>query len=363
MTNTRSCADVRVARLAAHGLTSGLRDPRAVIERMLCVQAQDFAAARWAIGVRSPGNVDADVIHAIESDRSMVRSWPMRGTLHLVEAGMLRPILALTAQRQLKGAAKRHRDLGIDDTVHGAAREVALRELGGGRSLTRDELQAAWRAAGIATDGQRGYHLIWRLALDGVLCCGPVDTRTRQRFVLLDEWAPPAPDAPTDDDQILGVLFSRYVRGHGPATLRDFAWWSGLTLAHAKTALACAGEQVAPFDDDRWLSADADAPAAPSGYLALGAFDEYYLGYADRGAACPPEYATQVTPGGNGVFLPVLVADGQVVGTWKRLAASRTVTDVSLRWFGARSPTPTGAFHATLAAWAAFQGTALRHVA
>jgi hypothetical protein len=364
MPELASEARVRAARLSAHGLRGGLESIEAAVRRLGAVQAQDYAASRWVLGARVPGSVAADVDRALEHDRTIVRSWPMRGTLHVLPTEWLRPILAITGPRLRQKAAARHRELEIDDATSAAARTIAERELAGGIDLSRDDLQERWEAAGIRTDGQRGYHLIWLLANDGVLCCGPVDGRG-QRFALLDEWAP-ARQADRDDERTLAELFTAYARGHGPVTVRDFAWWTGLTLTHARTALAAAGVAVAAFDDERWVAADAGGMAdgarkgRATGSFALAAFDEYFLGYADRTVACDPAHVGRVVPGGNGVFQPILVSSGRVVGTWHR-GRSRAKPTVALEFFDASSADP-APFAASLGAWARFHGLDLAAV-
>ena len=360
MTTTSSPA-LRAARLTSHGLRTPVGSAASVVDRLMAVQAQDLAAAKWAVGSRVPGSTAADVDAMLEQ-RRVVRSWPMRGTLHLVPARMLRPILSLTGARELGRAALRHRQLELGPAEYGIARDTAERLLAGGGSATRDALLAAWEAAGVATGGQRGYHLIWWLALDAVLACGPVEGRT-QRFVLLDEWAPAAPDAPADRDETLGELFAGYVAGHGPATLKDFAWWTGLTLGDARAALAAAGDRVERFpgDDVERFTAPGVADAAsrrPSGALALAAFDEYFLGYADRSAVCDPRHHDRVIPGGNGVFQPMLVVDGRVIGTWRR-AGRADRPRVELDVFDEASDALVRRFTRPLTAWARFHGVQL----
>ncbi|GAA1843253.1 winged helix DNA-binding domain-containing protein [Agromyces salentinus] len=351
---------MRRSRLAAHGFDGGFASPQAALDRLLCVQAQDLAAAKWVLGARVPGSDEAMIDAAID-DASLLRSWPMRGTLHFVVPGLLRPILRLTAARLMQRAAKGHRDEGIDDEVHAAARRVAVGELEGGHSITRDGLQAAWSRAGIPTEGQRGYHLIWRLANEGLLCCGPVDTRARQRFVLLDEWSPASSDEP-DDEQTLALLFAGYARGHGPVSVRDFAWWTGLTLTSARTALAAAGDSVAAYDEERYVAVDAPPPLAAdrSTRLALAPFDEYFLGYGDRTAVCSADDAARVVPGKNGLFLPILVADGEVVGTWRRSPERRGATPIEVSSFG---PADVGEqFRPAFERWGAFWSTRVGEV-
>ncbi|MGH3703514.1 MAG: winged helix DNA-binding domain-containing protein [Agromyces sp.] len=359
-----SISTVRAARLAAQGLDGGFDSPAAAVDRLVCLQAQDLAAAKWVLGSRVAGATEATIDAAID-ERALLRSWPMRGTLHFVAPEMLRPILSLTSARLKQRAAKTHRDEGLDDEVHAIARRVAVHELEGGRSATRDELPAAWTAAGIDTAGQRGYHLIWSLANEGLLCGGPVETRARQRFVLLDEWSPRRADEPNDTDEILGRLFAGYARGHGPVTVRDFAWWTGLTLTQARAAQAAAGEAVTPFDAERFVVADAPSTSAapssaPSSRHVLAAFDEYFLGYGDRTAFCSEADALRVVPGKNGLFLPILVADGEVVGTWRRAPERKGTTSIEVARFRGRPAV--SRFRPAFQRWAAFWSTELGEI-
>lgn len=355
---------MRAARLASHGFRELADDPVAVVERLGAVQAQDLGAAKWAVGSRMSRPSVAAVDAAIES-RRIVRSWPMRGTLHLMPARLLRPALRITGPRITAASRSRLVQLELDDTDYRVARDAAERLLAASGTASRDELAATWAAAGIRPDGQRAYHLIAWLARDGVLCCGPVDGRS-QRFALLDDWAPADGGEPTERDETLAELFTAYVTGHGPATVADFAWWMGVTKTDAATALAAAGDRVERFgpEPDRFVAAGSTDAAAsrPRGALALAAFDEYFLGYADRSPVCDPRFADRVIPGGNGVFQPLLVLDGRVVGTWRR-AGTAAKPRVELRWFEPSSRAASDRFTRPLAAWARFHGVELRGVA
>lgn len=370
-TKLASDARVRAARLESHGLAHGYTSVASAVRSLGAVQAQDFAASKWVVGARVPGSVAADVDAAIES-REVLRSWPLRGTLHLVPAESLRDISAVTGPRLLQQSITRRRELGLDEQIYASARGIAERQLEGGRSLSRDELQTAWQAAGIETTGQRGYHLIWWLAQDAVLCGGPVERRG-QRFVLLDEWSPRVAAALERDETIARLLVA-YLTGHGPATVRDFAWWSGLTLTDARAAVADAGDAIAAFDDERLVAADGAAarggggtgsaeaaPPAPraAGRHVLAAFDEFFLGYRDRDPVCDPAHAGRVVPGSNGVFQPTLVQSGRVVGLWRPTVRAQA-TSVTLDPFdGEIDPAQ---FTPRLRQWARFWGRELGEV-
>ncbi|MDB4887962.1 MAG: hypothetical protein JWN79_3400 [Gemmatimonadetes bacterium] len=193
--------------------------------------------------------------------------------------------------------------------------------------LTRAALFAELERGGIAPTGQRGIHILQRLSMEGLLCFGPHDAK-QPTFVLLDEWVPAAPAMERDD--ALRTLAERYFGGHGPARLRDFAGWTGLTMADARRGLALAEpllERVRGEDDEElWMARDDAAAEAPAqrAHLLPG-FDELMLGYKDRSASLPAEHAARVCPGGNGMFSNTLVADGRVVGTWKRTTRASMV--------------------------------------
>jgi hypothetical protein len=299
---------------------------------MLAMQAQDLPGARWSVGLRAP-QTDLTAVEAGFDSGEIVRSWPMRGTLHLVPAADLGWMLALTAPRAIRSAASRRAALGIAETDVERAREIAVASLTGGRALTREAILASIAAGGVSTEGQRGYHILWYLAQTGTLVLGAALGR-QQTFTLLHEWV----RAPRrlERDEALGELAFRYFRGHGPATERDLARWSGLTMADVQRGLAVSGDLLAALELDgaRYLLAPetlAQAPAAARVHLLPG-FDEYLLGYGDRSAALASEHGAAVVPGGNGMFKPTVVADGEVVGTWRRTVAGGEVVVEPLLW-------------------------------
>lgn len=328
-------------RARAQGLfPADAAQPAVVTDRLLAIQAQDLAAAKWALGVRCPGTSVASIDSAIDSGE-IVRSWPMRGTLHLVPGIDLAWMLQCTTERLLHQARLTHERQGLTGAVYERARELAVEALSGGRSLTRDEFQALLERHGIATADGRGYHLIWYLAQTGTLCWGPT-VGSAQALVLLDEWVPRP--RTLDRDEALAEFLLRYVRGHGPATLQDFVWWSKVTVAEAKRGLAVARPLLAERrfgETSYWVAAEADGVVideaerrrfAASVWL-LPAFDEYFLGYRDREPAADLEHHGRIVPGKNGVFQPIIVAGGRVVGTWKRRASGGSRLQVTAEPF------------------------------
>jgi hypothetical protein len=302
-----------------------------VVEWFGAMQAQDVASGLWSLGVRLPARTVADVQAALER-REALRTWPMRGTVHLVPPRDARWMLEVTGVRALAGAQRRRELLGLTEAEADRAADVLGTALAGGGRLTRAECLATLAAAGIDNAGQRGYHLLWYASQRGVTCIAP-HVGTEQTFALLDEWAPD-PHRP-DRDEALGILTLRYFRSHGPSTRQDFAGWTGLTATDARRAITIAGDELATVrmgETEAVLDAALlDAPRQPlDDVLALPGFDEYLLGYKDRALMLDPAHKQAIIPGGNGVFRSTVVRGGRVVGTWKR-TIGRTRVGVTVR--------------------------------
>jgi Winged helix DNA-binding domain len=298
------------------------------VRHLLAIQAQDFAQSLWAVGVRTPGATRSDVLAALESG-VVVRTLPMRGTLHLIPAEDLRWMLAVTSARMLQSASTRFRDLGLDQATLDRAEKLVARELDGGGSATRDEFMKLLERNGISAEGQRGYHVIFFLSQRQLICWGP-PRGTQQALVLVDEWIPNYREL--DRDESLREFALRYFAGHGPATVRDFAWWTKLTLADARAGIAAASDDLTELTlngASYWIATtELDAAAASTGTPAVHAlpgFDEYLLGYQDRSLALADEHSDRIVPGKNGIFLPLIVARGEVIGTWRRAQKSTAI--------------------------------------
>src|SRR5215207_11246225 len=225
--------EVTRVRLANQGVAAGrFGKPSGVVRWFGAVQAQDYLGSLWALGLRLRGANEVEVERAV-ADRSIVRTWPMRGTLHFVAAEDVRWMLGLLGARTVARAAGRYGQLGLDEATFAKSRRVLERALRG-RQLTRPELAAALERVGVATGGQRLIHLLNRSALEGLTCYAA--RRGKQfTFALLDEWAPS--NRSLTREEALAELAARYFRSHGPATLRDFVWWSSLTTADARAGL------------------------------------------------------------------------------------------------------------------------------
>jgi hypothetical protein len=327
-----SARDLALLRLVAQRVAGPPPATATEAVRLLtCVQGQDLPGALTSVALRTAARTRPGVEAALDAGE-VVRSWPMRSTLHLVPAEDLHWLLELCGPRVLAGAAKRRAVLGLTETDTERARAVVTAALRGGRRCGRRELLAVLADGAVDVTGQRGYHLLWYLAQTGTLCLGPT-AGGEQAFVLLDEWV----TAPRrlDRDAALAELALRYFRSHGPATVADLARWAGLTVTDVRAGVAAVRDRLAAVQVDgrEHLLAPETADllathrAEAAGLFLLPGFDEFVLGYADRSCAVPPEFADRIVPGGNGVFRPTVVHRGRVLGTWawQGRGAGRTV--------------------------------------
>lgn len=317
--------ELREGRMRAHLLSAPASDPVSAARHLTATQAQEFWGGRWALAVRSIGEPTLGEVDAAFDRGDLVRSWTQRGTLHIVAAADLAWMLQLTRERQQRQHAGVHRSLGIDADVLDRAERAIRPALARGGRLTRGEVADVLAGAGIDVAGMRGNHILSALALRAVVVLGPVLPRPGapardQYLVAPDEWITDAA-APPDP---LAELFVRYLAGHGPASVADFRWWTGLTLGTARAARDAAGGRVFEAGDGLFSAAGAPDGRTPAGradgpceLIALPPFDEYYISYADRGVAGPPETLDAVGPTANGLVRPVLLSRGEVVGTWR----------------------------------------------
>jgi Winged helix DNA-binding domain len=307
-----------------------------VVRWLTAVQGQDLPGALTSVALRTADGTRAAVTAALDRGE-VVRSWPMRGTLHLVPAEDLAWMLDLLGSRVLAGAPTRRDRLGITDGDVERSRELAVAALSGSR-LSRTQLLDALACGGVDTTGQRGYHLLWYLAQTGTLCLGPTAGGSEQLFVLLDEWVP-APRR-LDRDAALAELVLRYFRSHGPATVKDLVRWAGVLVRDVRAGLSTVAPQLErlvvegvehwmdPSTPDRLAGCRAEAGEV----LLLPGFDELVLGYADRSCTVPPDVADRIVPGNNGMFRATVVSGGRVVAVWRR-AGRGSSPDIALEPF------------------------------
>jgi hypothetical protein len=318
--------DVARLRLRAQGIDRpSATTPGAVVTHLGAIQAQDYPGALWSIGLRIPGATRADVERAVV-DRTIVRTWPMRGTLHFVPAADARWMLELLAPRIIRSVAGLYRQLELDAAALRRCRALVARALTREPVLSRGAMYAALEQGGESTTSLRGIHILRLLSMERVICQGP-HAEKEPTFTLFDDWIRTA--RPLDRDDALRTLAERYFRSHGPATLRDFVWWTGLTVADAKIGLHLAQsslERVTTDGAELWMSNERRAArTSTSPAHLLPGFDELMLGYKDRSAMVAARHAGRIVPGSNGMFLSTLVLDGRVCGTWRRSAPAKGV--------------------------------------
>lgn len=322
-------AEMLRRRAASHALgrpPADLGGPAGAVDRLFALQGQDLPGALWSLGLRSGASLP-DVMAAFDAG-TLVRSWPFRGTLHVLRSADVHWILALTAERTLRSAARRREELELDPGTLERARKITERALAGGGRLGRRDLLLLFESAGISTAGQRGYHLLWHLSVSGTTVLGPMEGK-EQLFVLLDDWVARRRDLSGPD--ALGELVRRYLTGRSPAAAADIAWWSKLPLTSIRSGIAEVSgelEEVEYCGTVHWQLRTGTPAAAGrersrrETAVLLPGFDEYLLGYQDRSAALEPEHAPLTVPGNNGVFKPTLVLRGRVAGLWSRKASS-----------------------------------------
>jgi len=312
--------DIAQQRLYNQLITRQTFEKAGDVVRWLCaVQAQDYAAAKWALGLRMQNSTD-EIIEQAFTNGTILRTHVMRPTWHFVLPADIRWMLALTAPRVLATIAYYDRTLGLDDTVFTHTNTVLAKALQGGKQLTRAELASVLQQAGIATDNvQRTGHVLMHAELDGIICSGA--RRGKQfTYALLDERTPQA--RTLDRDEALAEFARRYFTSRGPATLQDFVWWSGLTVADAKTGLEMVTSQLMHevVDGQTYWFSSSTSPTndlSQTVYL-LPNFDEYIVGYTDRSAIFDASHTNKLDSRSNVLFQHTIVLNGRVVGTWKR---------------------------------------------
>lgn len=292
------------------------RDPAEVVAWFGAIQAQDYLGALWAVGLRTVDAVESDVELAI-TERRIVRTWPMRGTLHFVAADDARWMLDLLAPRIIqRHAARLRREFELDFSALTRCRKIVAKALEGQGPLTRIRLYDVLQEKGISPAGQRGVHILGRLAQEGLICGGPREGK-QSTFVLLDEWLPESRGLLREE--ALAELALRYFTSHGPATVRDLSWWSGLNLAESREAVQSVERQLEGevVGGERFWFTDAERRTRKKGFPTchlLPPFDEYLVGYQDRAAVLSPKYAGRL----QALLSPGVEIDGKIVGTWSR---------------------------------------------
>lgn len=313
--------EARRLRARAQLIGGSALEPAAVVGRAGALQAQDAAAVLRAIALRSRPGTTVDEVRALFDGGRVVRGWPMRGTLFAVTPEDLAGFAAVNAPRMQTSIRSRRASLGLTDEHFAAAKSAAIAALDE-RPHTRAELAARWREAGVPEGTGLDYHFTSTLAIDGVLALGPFDGKD-QLVVRL---------RPSEEEQtvFLARIARAFFAARGPASLDDFSWWAKLPKALLRpAALSVGGIEEVSVEGRRMLHLDDGfGSPAPSGVLLLPGFDEWVLGYQDRSLVASREALAQVATV-NGIFRPVVLVDGQIVGTWRAKEGATLVEKVN----------------------------------
>jgi hypothetical protein len=295
--------------------------PEDVIRSLGAVQSQDYAHSLWAIGLRTQNATIADVEKAL-TDGKIIRTWLMRGTVHMILAEDITWMRNLFSERilaRLTPKAWAYHDMTpqlmdlANTTITQALRDKTI--------LTRKELIHRLAEVGIPDDKQQSYFIFGYLSQSGVICPGPPQGKD-QTFALLDNWA--TNQRILTREESLAVLAERFFTSHGPASVADFANWSGLKMSDAKFGLSAVQSKLKSLtrgDTTYWMSRDA---TEGGGLFLLPGYDEFLIGYKDRSPSFETYGSTPISTY-NGMFYATIIDDGQVLGVWKRVIKSKAI--------------------------------------
>jgi hypothetical protein len=311
--------EVRRSRLAAQRLHRPARGSvRDLVRHLVGVQAQVLSASGLAVSARTTGLTVDHVDRARERDRSIVLTWAMRGTLHLISSDDHRWLVPLVIAPRIPNAHRRLRQEGVP----GGRWQAALRSIGQMLEtegpLTRPEIADRLQREGVRTAGQAIAHLVWLAAATGLICMGPGSGRD-QRFVLVRDWLDRSRRSDRGPSDPMAELAVRYLRAHGPATPADLAFWSGIRPGDANRAWTSVARRLIQVDTSfghAWRLRSASAMAPPGSVRLLPSFDEYLLGWRNRDLLATTSEWRRINRGG-GWLHPVVLGDGRALGTWR----------------------------------------------
>jgi hypothetical protein len=285
-----------------------------VIEHLGAVQAQEYHHTLWALGMRMQ-NATEEKIEKEVNKKSVVRTWPMRGTIHYVMPKNVRWMLKYLESRVKSKMQSYFRKAELTDAIFLKARKVLEKNLEGGKSMTRDEIYKKLNEASIDTKNMRGLHIIGQSASDGVICCGSRRGK-QQTFVLLEEWVRKYPDL--EKDEALEKLGLLYFKSHGPAKDIDLAWWAGITLTDARKAIELNKnlEELKVNDKKYFWFPSKDKISDYSDAYILAPYDEYTVAYRDRSELMAGD--KNILFSGSG-FWNSMIYKGKVLGMWRRV--------------------------------------------
>lgn len=319
--------NIPVIRLLNQQLLNPLfSQPKELVSWMGAMQAQNYPMVKWAVGMRLKSSTIQTIEKALQ-EGEILRTHVMRPTWHLVAAEDIRWMLKLSAQR-IKSAndsyAKGH-DLDIPDELYMKSYRLLENILCGKKSMTRQEIAEHFNRSGIQADNHRMTRFMFRAEQEGIVCSGE-DKGGKCTYALLEERVPPMPDLTKDES--LARLATNYFRSHAPATLQDFVWWSGLPISEAKQAICLIESKLTAeqWNDQTWYIHETSRTRCKltNHIHLLPSYDEYLLGYKDRTDVLPFEHYPKAFTN-NGLFYPIILHNGQVVGNWSKSAKKKGI--------------------------------------
>jgi hypothetical protein len=350
-----SLASIAPLRLRNQWINAPVRtDAASVVRHLVAVQSQDFAGAKWALGLRLQGGREAQIEKAF-NEGQILRTHVLRPTWHFVSPTDIGWLLRLTGPRVQAANAGMYRKAGLDAATFRKADKVLEAALRGGKHRTREELRLALHADAInASNGLRATYVLMHAELEGLICSGP--RRGKQfTYALLAERAPTR--STPSRDEALSELTRRYFLSRGPATAHDFSKWSGLTLADCRTGLESVRRQLqsATLDGQVYWFGETDKPprSAHTAHL-LSVYDEYVSSYKGHTAMATEDVSRRLRAFGTAVT-GIIVFDGQVIGTWKRTLSAQEA-DIRLRPFRSLTSEERGEVLQAADRFAAFHG-------
>jgi hypothetical protein len=290
--------------------------PLELVEYMGALQAQDFNMSQWAIGLRLVTGREAYVTEAINR-AEIIRTHIMRPTWHLVPAPDLRWMMQLTAPALLRALLSGDRAVGLEEKDFLRSNRIIEKALRDGNYLSREELKQRFEDAGLDTGMNLPAHMLMHAELAGILCSGPV-VNGKATYALVDEWIPEMKEL--SREEAMAELCKRFFTSHGPATLRDFSWWSGMNLTDSRRAHAMVCRKftsVSVGEEEYWWKEQGKTTPMDDSIQILPAYDEYVISYKDRSLVLPPDEFHKAVLN-NGMFYPIVLHRGAVIGTWKR---------------------------------------------
>jgi len=293
------------------------------------MQAQDYSMAKWAIGVRLPGST-SDLIENALDNGEILRTHVLRPTWHFVSSNDIKWMTELSASRIIAAMKTRNKELELTDLIFKKSNLIIQNSLAGGNNLTREDLIANLRKSGIATDNNRASHIFFQAELEGLICSGR-KKGNKLTYALLNERAPHTKSLSREHS--LEKLAFKYFSSHGPATIKDFTWWSGLTVKEAASAMEMIRPSFITEKTDAgvyMLPGDLNDSVFNEGTYLLPAYDEFLISYRDRSASMSLVHHKKAISD-NGIFRPLIVINGQVAGLWKKnIIKEKVIVEPSL---------------------------------